>query len=60
MPSADDLPSIPDDGSLETQVLREMLEHVRDVARDIVERVNKVCPDDPEKPLPPSPPDDKS
>ena len=41
----------------EAEVYRELMEQVREVSREIVERVNKVLPNDPDRPLPPSPPD---
>jgi hypothetical protein len=57
MPNDREPPAAPPTDLPEAEVYRELMEQVREVSRGIVERVNKVLPDDPDKPLPPSPPD---
>jgi len=56
MPNDREPPDAPTGDLPEENVYRELMEQVREVSREIVERVNKVLPDDPDEPLPPGPP----
>lgn len=57
MPDDPPPPPMSPGGSPEIDMLRDLLEEVREVSRGIVEMVNKVLPDDPDKPRPHAPPD---
>jgi hypothetical protein len=57
IPNDREPPVAPPSDLPEAEVFREMMEQVREVSRGIVERVNKVLPDDFGRPLPPSPPE---